>query len=415
MIGHDATDYPLSSRRRKRKFLVCINPFSGPGNAKQIYSHEVKPVFQEADIEVEELVTIKQNHAREFARTVSYKDYDAVIIVSGDGLIFEWLNGIMERDDRDQAIKLPMGIIPAGSGNALATAMLVSKQEQCFKNSHLHSALLAAKGRPTPMDVVEVHYGKKKVYSFLAVAWGIISDIDIESEWLRFMGSPRFTIQAFIRIMALRKYRGILYYLPAEGYSQSSHSTQNGHVVGGGGNEGESSNHKAPLVNNTSVSVQAGDGILNPSFQSSESQESHDGSSESDSPTTQQPLLPPLSEPVPSNWVKVEGKFVCIVVLQDSHLSRDIVAWPNRAFNEGVMCIQYVMYPVSRRHLLDVMVEMGKGDHMEKNSVTSVFVKAFRIEPLEEDGIVTVDGEKVEFGPIQGQMMETKANILIPS
>lgn len=79
------------------------------------------------------------------------------------------------------------------------------------------------------------------------------------------------------------------------------------------------------------------------------------------------------------------------------------------------MCIQYVMYPVSRRHLLDVMVEMGKGDHMEKNSVTSVFVKAFRIEPLEEDGIVTVDGEKVEFGPIQGQMMETKANILIPS
>lgn len=271
-----------------------------------------------------------------------------------------------------------------------------------MKNSHLHSALLAAKGIPTPMDVVEVQYGKKTVYSFLAVAWGIISDIDIESEWLRFMGSPRFTIQAFIRIMALRKYRGRLSYLPAEGYSPSSNNSK-----GRGDADTETSYN--------SVAVQAGNGVLNPSFETSESQESGESSSEADASSAKEYLLPPLDEPVPSNWVTLEDKFVCVVVLQDSHLSRDVVAWPNRAFNEGVMCIQYLTYPVTRKHLRNVMGEMETGEHMTKNSVKSVFVRAFRIEPLEDDGIVTVDGEKVEFGPIQGQMLDMKANILIPS
>lgn len=402
--GGDATD---SAAVKKRKFLVCINPFSGPGNAKQIYARDVQPLFKEADIEVEELVTKRQNHARELAAKVEYKEYDAVIIVSGDGLVFEWLNGIMERPDRDQAISLPMGIIPAGSGNALAAAVLSSKKEQYFKNAHLHSAFCAAKGQSSPMDVVEVHYGNKTVYSFLAVVWGIISDIDIESEWLRFIGSPRFTIQAFIRIINLRKYNGRLSYLPAEGYEYRKDST----TLMEGSNDGEAIGSKLPLVTSNSVSVQAGDGIINPSFERQDS-------SSSEQSTSNDPAscrLPSLSEPVPSNWKVIEGKFICIAVLQDSHLSRDVIAWPNRAFSEGVMCIQYVLHSATRSELFNVMTDMEHGTHMGKDTTKSVFAKAFRIEPMEDDGIITVDGEKVEFGPIQGQMMDLKANILIPS
>ncbi len=51
------------------------------------------------------------------------KLWDGIVIVSGDGLIFEVLNGLMLRDDRDEALKLPLGIIPGGSGNALASAI----------------------------------------------------------------------------------------------------------------------------------------------------------------------------------------------------------------------------------------------------------------------------------------------------
>jgi sphingosine kinase len=31
----------------------------------------------------------------------------------------------------------------------------------------------------------------KTIYSFLSIGWGIMADVDIESERLRFLGEPR--------------------------------------------------------------------------------------------------------------------------------------------------------------------------------------------------------------------------------
>lgn len=39
------------------------------------------------------------------------------------------------------------------------------------------------------------------VFSFLSFGWGLIADIDIESERLRMIGSPRFTIWSMARLI----------------------------------------------------------------------------------------------------------------------------------------------------------------------------------------------------------------------
>ena len=39
------------------------------------------------------------------------------MVVSGDGLLTEVANSLMRRPDAFEAIKIPMGVIPAGSGN----------------------------------------------------------------------------------------------------------------------------------------------------------------------------------------------------------------------------------------------------------------------------------------------------------
>lgn len=52
-----------------------------------------------------------------------------------------------------------------------------------------------------PMDLVRVTTPKETIYSFLSVGWGLIADIDIESERLRSIGGARFTIWAVIRTM----------------------------------------------------------------------------------------------------------------------------------------------------------------------------------------------------------------------
>lgn len=49
------------------------------------------------------------------------------------------------------------------------------------------------------MDLVRVETQKECLYSFLSVGWGLMADIDIESERFRALGDARFTVWAVIR------------------------------------------------------------------------------------------------------------------------------------------------------------------------------------------------------------------------
>lgn len=52
------------------------------------------------------------------------------------------------------------------------------------------------------------------MFSFLSVGWGLLSDIDIESERFRAIGGQRFTVWSVARLLDLRTYKGKLWYLP---------------------------------------------------------------------------------------------------------------------------------------------------------------------------------------------------------
>ena len=47
----------------------------------------------------------------------------AIIIVSGDGLLHEVYNGLFDREDWLVSCQIPIGVIPAGSGNGLACSI----------------------------------------------------------------------------------------------------------------------------------------------------------------------------------------------------------------------------------------------------------------------------------------------------
>ena len=46
-----------------------------------------------------------------------------IIIVSGDGLLHEVYNGLFDREDWRVSSHIPIGVIPAGSGNGLACSI----------------------------------------------------------------------------------------------------------------------------------------------------------------------------------------------------------------------------------------------------------------------------------------------------
>lgn len=69
-----------------------------------------------------------QGHAVEIAKELDIDAYDAIVTVSGDGVIHEVINGFCQRPDARMALKkVPLGVIPGGTGNALSICMLGEK------------------------------------------------------------------------------------------------------------------------------------------------------------------------------------------------------------------------------------------------------------------------------------------------
>lgn len=70
--------------------------------------------------------TTHHGHAHDIAKDLA-TNYDAVVAVSGDGLVHEVLNGFAEHADPIKAFSIPVAPIPTGSGNGLSLNLLGEK------------------------------------------------------------------------------------------------------------------------------------------------------------------------------------------------------------------------------------------------------------------------------------------------
>lgn len=61
-------------------------------------------------------MTERDGHGYDLANLSSFDGYDGLVVVGGDGTIHEVINGMLQRADRH---KLPIGVIPAGTGNSM--------------------------------------------------------------------------------------------------------------------------------------------------------------------------------------------------------------------------------------------------------------------------------------------------------
>lgn len=61
-------------------------------------------------------VTERVGHCREMVKTLNVADWDAIVVFSGDGLVYEAVNGFCCRTDALHALdKCPIGVLPSGN------------------------------------------------------------------------------------------------------------------------------------------------------------------------------------------------------------------------------------------------------------------------------------------------------------
>uniref|UniRef100_A0A8C3SHL0 sphingosine kinase n=1 Tax=Chelydra serpentina TaxID=8475 RepID=A0A8C3SHL0_CHESE len=340
--------------------LVLLNPQSGTGCALQLFRSLVEPMLAEADVAFTLFVTERPNHARELVQAGDLSQWDTVAVLAGDGLLYEVVNGLMERPDWQAAIKKPLCTLPGGSGNALAASINhYAGNTRAFKEELLtNCTYFLCKGLYAPMDLVSLSTASgKHLFSFLSFGWGFISDVDIASEKYRQLGNARFTVGTIQQLAGLKVYKGRLSYLPVETSSSPA----------------------------------------------------HEGSWPED------PLLVPFDQPVPKHWTVVpEEEFISIFAIYQSHLGADFTMAPMAKLHDGSIHLFYLKAGVSRLGLIKLFLAMEKGTHLGLNCphLHYVPVRAFRLEPFVSTGLMTVDGEPLACEPVQGQVHDQLCRII---
>ena len=198
----------------KKRVLVLVNPFSGSRGAVKTFHSSVDPFLRDAGIEFELFVTQRAGHARERLQHEDLDKWDALLFLSGDGLVYEVLNGLLARDDASVTIQKPIGIIPCGSGNTTIGSILYYSHEEY---SVLNAAFVFVKGMygsTQTLDVGLFKQGAVTSYFFIALNWGFTADLTIHSDFLRSFGEARFAVGALFMLWNTHLYRADISYLP---------------------------------------------------------------------------------------------------------------------------------------------------------------------------------------------------------
>lgn len=353
----------LDALGRPKRLLVFLNPFGGRKCAWKIYQEEVKPLLDLAKVSYILHETKFQCHAKDIVKAMDLSLYDGILCISGDGILVEVVNGLLERSDWEHAIKMPLGIVPAGTGNGMVKSLMGYADEPCIATNATFAII---RGHKRPLDVAIVAQGQVKSFSILMLTWGLIADIDIESEKYRWMGSMRLDFYTFVRLFHLRHYSGSVSFVPAPGY------------------EG----YGEPIdIENENESIQHDLGI--------------DGIDEIKPKTSN--YLGALSSSEIYEWKSISGPFVMVWLHNVPWASQDVMAAPHAEFSDGYLDL-IVVKKCPKWSLLSLLLKLKDGGHVKSEYIQYLKVKAFRLSPggcigsSVQGGIIDVDGEVLAMG-----------------
>ncbi|KAL2166575.1 hypothetical protein VTG60DRAFT_2498 [Thermothelomyces hinnuleus] len=368
-----------SSVRRKRAW-VLVNPHAGPGGADKIWEKEVKPLFEAARMPMTVVRTAYSGEAVNLARDLNIDDYDIAIPCSGDGLPHEVFNGLAKRPDARRALsKIAVCHIPCGSGNAMSCNLYGTHRPTA-------AALAIVKGVPTPLDLVSITHGDKRTISFLSQALGLIAEVDLGTEHLRWMGATRFTC-GFL-MLALQK---------------KTYPCDIAVKVEIDDKEEIKRHYRDHLTQRRNEPPESQDAGAKPSC---------------GFPMNTSPLhndddlgLPPLKygtslDKLPEGWELIPheklGSFYCGNM---AYMAPDANFFPAALSNDGLIDLITTNGDISFLKSVSMQLDVESGRFFDNPLVSYRKVSAYRIIPRNQDsGYISIDGEAIPFGPFQAEV-----------
>ncbi|KAJ6610464.1 ATP-NAD kinase-like domain-containing protein [Mycena sp. CBHHK59/15] len=351
----------------RRRLLVVVNPHGGQGKAKKLWHEIIEPIFTAAGCVIHVQYTgpvSSPTNAAAIARNVDLEAYDAIVPVSGDGIVNELINGLASREDALSALRMPIAPIPAGSGNALSVNIMgpVKVLDVAY------GCLNAIKGQPIPLDICSVTQGDRRGYSFLSQAFGLMADLDMGTEWIRWVGGIRFALGYLYGILTGCKYEVEITLKVVE--SDKCVMVE------------EYNSHQQSLEPSTEGKVSSADVRMPPLVFGS-----------TDAPFPRGVVHDRLEAPLAPGFhtFRLPVQFICAGKLP--WLSRDSMVLP-LVRSDGLIDV-IIVPPRSAKASIKTIDGQEEGRFLSSPDCYYFKVEAYRCIPLEKSGYISIDGESI--------------------
>ena len=169
--------------------LLIVNPISGKKAAKKILPTVVSE-FEKSQLQIKIIESEYKGHIESILNTYSIEDYYFCCIIGGDGSFHEAVNGLMKRSDN---LKVPLCLVPAGSGNSLARDLGILDLKIAI-NSIIN-------GKKISIDISKIDCNNQSIYTFNIAGWGMVATVGINAERFRWLGTSRYTILSIFEII----------------------------------------------------------------------------------------------------------------------------------------------------------------------------------------------------------------------
>lgn len=345
----------------KRNLQIIVNPYSGKGEADKIL-RKILPIFHHSNLS---FFISKNNNLIEtekFIKNLDLSEIDGLVIIGGDGTIHQIINILINRYDWQKYHHIPLGIIPGGTSNGLSKSILeLAGQDYDLINA----TLLIIRGKYQPLDIVKIqqycndnrkhkNHNHQISYSFLSISWGLISDVDIESDHLRFLGTLKTDIYALFKVLTLNSYQGKIF-----------------------------------LLNPINKKSLKSDDLLNI--------------------TTNYSQLYNLSS---ENWQKmITEDFILLWVINPRWAAYNLKTAPDAEISDGKIDVLIVKKGVTKWQILQAFLLCATGQHISLDYVEYYQAEGLFLEPLATSGNLAIDGEKYDYLPIKLTMVQNLINI----
>ena len=175
-----------------KKVLIIYNPVSGTKSNQAMIS-QLLNYYKLNNINYFLLKTEYKNHAKKFCANSSLAEYDDLIVCGGDGTFNEVINGVVINKNK----KIPrLGFLPGGTGNSFMHDLNAVEPNKAINK--------IIKNNSDTLDILKLTYNNKTIYSFNIVGWGLVTDILILAEKMRFLKSIRYNVASLFYILTAK-------------------------------------------------------------------------------------------------------------------------------------------------------------------------------------------------------------------